>query len=570
MSALSIQPTYPIFTDIDGQPLEAGYVWIGTANLDPQTNPITVYWDAALTILAPQPIRTLAGYPSNNGTPARLYVNSDYSIRVMNKNGSIVYSAPAATERYSGAVVSTIGAANVSFTQAGAGAVASTVQLKLEEFVSFEDFGAVGDGITDDSIAMQAALNTYKSVRAEPGKTYLAGNLDILQVGDVPGQGNGIRQIDFAGSTLKLKASAQYGIRIRNSDFVRLSNIRLDMNNVTNAIGIAHSGGWHCYIEHVQSVLATVHDTSYDLYINGGTTYPIGGAALWGAYTSEYHNLFLKRVNIAGDSVGGYVTTLNFFNLAVQSGTGVGSPGYGVSISNAGAINFYSPILQGCASAFYLSNVNQLKIYTSYVEGCQIYLNCASAVSNVLSIGGQNSVSVAYVQGTISTQYTLDDNPTGQIRLQYQADQLRARLGDVEKTNIIPKTVSKVSAENHTVEPGGFGNATGLLTHQYSVESASPLKVRWTTFGNRGDQMVAGQKWLFDAGTGKPFLGLGANSSDPTASFDADGYNARIRLSIPPVTSTSAGEAGEIRWDSGFIYVCVASNTWKRATLITF
>ena len=99
MSALSIQPTYPIFTDIDGQPLEDGYVWIGTANLDPQTNPINVYWDAALTQLAVQPIRTLAGYPVNSGTPARLYVNSDYSIRVMDKKGSVVYSAPAATER---------------------------------------------------------------------------------------------------------------------------------------------------------------------------------------------------------------------------------------------------------------------------------------------------------------------------------------------------------------------------------------------------------------------------------------------------------------------------------------
>jgi hypothetical protein len=105
MSALSIQPVYPIFTDIDGQPLEAGYVWIGQANLDPQVNPINAFWDAALTIPAGQPIRTLGGYPSNSGTPARLYVNSDYSIRVMNKNGSTVYSAPTATERYNGAVV---------------------------------------------------------------------------------------------------------------------------------------------------------------------------------------------------------------------------------------------------------------------------------------------------------------------------------------------------------------------------------------------------------------------------------------------------------------------------------
>lgn len=105
MSALSIQPTYPIFTETDGLPLENGYIWIGAANLDPQGNPINVYWDAALTIAAPQPIRTLNGYPSRNGTPARLYVNSDYSIRVMNKNGSAVYSAPTATERYNGTVV---------------------------------------------------------------------------------------------------------------------------------------------------------------------------------------------------------------------------------------------------------------------------------------------------------------------------------------------------------------------------------------------------------------------------------------------------------------------------------
>jgi len=93
MSAISIQPPFPIFTDIDGQPLEDGFVWIGQANLDPQVNPINVFWDAALTIPAGQPIRTLAGYPANSGTPARLYVNSDYSIRVMNKNGSAVYSS---------------------------------------------------------------------------------------------------------------------------------------------------------------------------------------------------------------------------------------------------------------------------------------------------------------------------------------------------------------------------------------------------------------------------------------------------------------------------------------------
>ena len=105
MSALSIQPPYPIFTDIDGSPLEGGYVWIGTANLDPQTNPINVYWDAALTISAAQPIRTIGGYPARNGTPARLYVNSSYSIRIANKNGATVISSPTPTEAYSDLVM---------------------------------------------------------------------------------------------------------------------------------------------------------------------------------------------------------------------------------------------------------------------------------------------------------------------------------------------------------------------------------------------------------------------------------------------------------------------------------
>ena len=89
----AIIPPFPIFADVDGQPLENGYIWIGEANLDPQTNPVNVYWDAALTISAPQPIRTSGGYPANSGTPARLYTASDYSIRVMDKRGIAVYTS---------------------------------------------------------------------------------------------------------------------------------------------------------------------------------------------------------------------------------------------------------------------------------------------------------------------------------------------------------------------------------------------------------------------------------------------------------------------------------------------
>ena len=151
MTTLSIQPPFPLITDIDGQPLEDGYIWIGVANLPPIGNPIAVYWDAALTIPAALPVRTRGGYPVNAGTPARLYVGSDYSILVQNKNGSTLYSAPdGASDRFS--------AAQISFLQAGLGAVVRTAQSKLRDVVSVKDFGAVGDGVTDDTAAFTDAL----------------------------------------------------------------------------------------------------------------------------------------------------------------------------------------------------------------------------------------------------------------------------------------------------------------------------------------------------------------------------------------------------------------------------
>lgn len=60
----------------------------------------------------------------------------------------------------------------VPFTQTGTGAVARTVDAKLKDTVSVKDFGAVGDGVTDDTAAINAALATKKSVYF-PSGTYM-------------------------------------------------------------------------------------------------------------------------------------------------------------------------------------------------------------------------------------------------------------------------------------------------------------------------------------------------------------------------------------------------------------
>lgn len=91
MSFLVSSP-FPIFEDVDGQPLENGMIYIGTVNLNPQSNPVAVFWDAALTQPAAQPIRTSGGFPVRSGTPSRIYTASSYSIMVTNSKEKLVFS----------------------------------------------------------------------------------------------------------------------------------------------------------------------------------------------------------------------------------------------------------------------------------------------------------------------------------------------------------------------------------------------------------------------------------------------------------------------------------------------
>lgn len=152
-TALTADNPFPIFTDVDGDPLSDGYIYVGTANLNPETNPITIYWDAALTIPAAQPVRTLNGYPSRNGSPARIYTASNYSIAVRNKNSSLVFSSLSSTDLLSSELV--------MFIQPAVSAILRTVQSKLEEHVSILDFIPVSE-----HAAIKAHTSTFNCTAA--------------------------------------------------------------------------------------------------------------------------------------------------------------------------------------------------------------------------------------------------------------------------------------------------------------------------------------------------------------------------------------------------------------------
>jgi hypothetical protein len=96
----------------------------------------------------------------------------------------------------------------VTYTPAGVGAVTTTVQAKLRQIVSVQDFGAVGNGVTDDTNAILAAISAMPSDGAGlnfPPGTYIV-NSDNLNGLKFNGKSNFV--VSGYGATIKVKAGA--------------------------------------------------------------------------------------------------------------------------------------------------------------------------------------------------------------------------------------------------------------------------------------------------------------------------------------------------------------------------
>ena len=194
----------------------------------------------------------------------------------------------------------------VSYLPAGTGAVATTVQTKLRETVSVKDFGAVGDGTTDDTAAIQLAFNAAnnKTLLFNEG-TYLVSKSSSDYILEVP---SSISIVGTEGQvTIKLNAATGTAYmlgRATASSHFSMEGIILNGNSTVLT-------GINCNGVHLPE--ATVIKSKNNAYLNLKDQ----GSAVGGKGIYANSSTFVSEINVEND------TFSNISTNAIQSYKGL-------------------------------------------------------------------------------------------------------------------------------------------------------------------------------------------------------------------------------------------------------
>lgn len=230
------------FFNDNGVPLSGGKIYTYAAGT---TTPLATYTSRSGTTPNTNPIildaagRTPEQIWSTEGVLYKYVVktSSDVLIRSWDNIGGSVVASDLAQD-LANTTDNSKGDALVGFRQSNAsgfltGAVGRTVNSKFQETISVKDFGAIGDGITDDTAAVQAAVDAVSVTGGcvyFPAGTYLltgtAGADGIVTGVNVPYTGTGINanskavllKGDGAKSILKANSPNMFVVRFSTNN----------------------------------------------------------------------------------------------------------------------------------------------------------------------------------------------------------------------------------------------------------------------------------------------------------------------------------------------------------------
>lgn len=197
----------------------------------------------------------------------------------------------------------------VAYTPAGTGAVTTDVQTALRKWASFEEYGATGDGVTDDTTAVQNALNTGKPIIGTTGKTYYC---------------SGVITMATAGQSLFL-----------NGATLKCQQLSITADNVTVDLG---GGGTIAGLLHTSTVASVAAVGQKNVTVTDGTQFKVGDQ-VWCSWGDNVSNFPLSTPNAIAAINGNVLTLTNNLSGSVNliAGVYIGTFAWGTLIGHGTA-----------------------------------------------------------------------------------------------------------------------------------------------------------------------------------------------------------------------------------------
>jgi len=352
-------------------------------------------------------------------------------------------------------------AGNVAYTPAGTGAVTTDVETKLRESVSVKDFGAVGDGVADDTAEIQAAVDAVGAAGGGtltiPVGTYLvSSSITVGSNTHIRGRGEIILDDNADCSVISINASSSnVSIKDISIDGNRLNQTLetvgaeseyggIEIGNFCDQILIDGCTIIECYGYGIESNNAPSNITITNNTIDGVDFY--SGIRMSQAGTGT--NIKVANNTVLNYRKGGIVG--NDMNHAIITGNYIDAGTIGRGLQNADNITAYSATNDDILVS---DNICRNSINNGiHVAGTGVVVS-GNRVTNPTNRGIYVAASTDILNTGQSSEVTVTSNTVSDVANTYEGISLIAVSQGVVKNNT-------VSGHNYGVLLGGGAGAS--------------------------------------------------------------------------------------------------------------